>query len=114
MAPARATGEKEGGGRADVYATGAVLYEMLAGEPPFTGPNARAVLTRSLTETPRALTSVRAGLVPSFDTLVQKALAKSPMDRYASAETLGAAEGSAAVIGVVGEEDVARPPVIAI
>jgi serine/threonine-protein kinase len=91
MAPEQATGEKEVDGRADVYATGAVLYEMLAGEPPFTGPNARAVLTRSLTETPRALTSVRAGLVPSFDTLVQKALAKSPMDRYASAETLGTA-----------------------
>jgi serine/threonine-protein kinase len=91
MAPEQATGEKEVDGRADVYATGAVLYEMLAGEPPFTGPNARAVLTRSLTETPRALTSVRAGLVPSFDTLVQKALAKSAVDRYASAEALGAA-----------------------
>jgi serine/threonine-protein kinase len=115
MAPEQATGEKEVDGRADVYATGAVLYEMLAGEPPFTGPNARAVLTRSLTETPRALTSVRAGLVPSFDTLVQKALAKSPMDRYASAETLGtaldqvrlamfASSGSMATLTPVGTE----------
>ncbi len=88
MAPEQATGEKEVDGRADVYATGAVLYEMIAGEPPFTGPTARIILTRSLTEKARALSSVREGLVPSVDTLVSKSLAKNPGDRFATADAL--------------------------
>jgi len=88
MAPEQATGEKEVDGRADVYATGAVLYEMLAGEPPFTGPSARIILTRSLTEAPRALTAARQGLPPSLDAVVQKALAKNPADRYATGSAL--------------------------
>jgi serine/threonine-protein kinase len=88
MAPEQATGEKEVDGRADVYATGAVLYEMLAGEPPFTGPSARVILTRSLTETPRALTGARQGLSPAVDGVVQKALAKNPVDRYATGGAL--------------------------
>jgi TolB-like protein/tetratricopeptide (TPR) repeat protein len=88
MAPEQATGEKEVDGRADVYATGAVLYEMLAGEPPFTGPSARVILTRSLTEAPRALTGARQGLSPAVDGVVQKALAKNPADRYATGGAL--------------------------
>ena len=84
MAPEQATGDKEVDGRADVYATGAVLYEMLAGEPPFTGPSARVILTRSLTELPRSLTGARQGLPPPSMRVVQKALAKNPVDRYAT------------------------------
>jgi serine/threonine-protein kinase len=91
MAPEQATGERDVDGRADVYATGAILYEMLAGEPPFTGSNARAILTKSLTERPKPITQVRAGLVPILDTVVQKALAKSPDDRYATAADFVAA-----------------------
>ena len=91
MAPEQATGEKDVDGRADVYATGAILYEMLAGEPPFTGQNARAILTKSLTEKPRPITQVRAGLTPAVDTLVQKALAKAADDRYTSATDFVAA-----------------------
>jgi len=91
MAPEQATGEKAVDGRADVYAVGAILYEMLAGQPPFSGSSARAVLTKSLTERPRAVTEVRAGIAPAMDTLVQKALAKAPEDRYASGADLVAA-----------------------
>jgi TolB-like protein/Tfp pilus assembly protein PilF/tRNA A-37 threonylcarbamoyl transferase component Bud32 len=88
MAPEQATGERDVDGRADVYATGAVLYEMLAGEPPFTGANARAVLTKSLTETPKSLSEVRPEVTGAVNTVVQMALAKSAAERHATAEAL--------------------------
>ena len=88
MAPEQAGGERGVDGRADVYAVGAVLYEMLAGEPPFTGPTSRAVVMRSMTEAPRPITATRAGLSPTVEGVVLKALAKSPADRYAGADTM--------------------------
>ena len=88
MAPEQATGEREVDGRADIYALGAVMYEMMAGEPPFTGPNARAIITRSLTEEPRSLTTSRAGFPVAVNSAVMKALAKSPSDRYANAQEM--------------------------
>lgn len=88
MAPEQATGEREVDGRADVYALGAVMYEMMAGEPPFTGPTARAIITRSLTEEPRSLTVSRAGFPALVNSAVMKALAKSPSDRYANAQQM--------------------------
>jgi serine/threonine-protein kinase len=113
MAPEQATGEKEVDGRADVYATGAVLYEMLAGEPPFTGPSARIILTRSLTEAPRALTAARQGLPPALDAVVQKALAKNPVDRYSTGEALIGAIDSMRQVGMSsGSSPVATSPVV--
>ncbi len=91
MAPEQAMGDKEVDARADIYAVGALLYEMIAGEPPFTGPTARAIVTRSMTENPRSLTSSRADLVPDVDRVALKALAKSPADRYPTATALAAA-----------------------
>ena len=88
MAPEQATGEREVDGRADIYALGAVMYEMVAGEPPFTGPTARAIITRSLTEEPRSLTVSRAGLPAAVNSSIMKALAKSPSDRYANAQEM--------------------------
>ncbi len=91
MAPEQATGEREVDGRADIYALGAVMYEMMAGEPPFTGPTARAIITRSLTEEPRSLTVSRTGLPAAVNSAVMKALAKSPSDRYANAGEMASA-----------------------
>ena len=91
MAPEQAMGDREVDARADIYAVGALLYEMIAGEPPFTGPTPRAIMTRSMTENPRSLTSARTGLTPDVDRIALKALAKSPADRFPTAQSLAAA-----------------------
>ena len=85
MSPEQASGMRDVDGRCDVYATAAVLYEMLAGEPPFTGPTAQVIIARSLTEEPRSLSAVRQNLPASLPSLVARALAKSPADRPANA-----------------------------
>ncbi len=85
MAPEQATGEKNVDARADVYALGAVTYEMLAGEPPFTGPTAQAIVAKVITERPRPLREVRDTVPPHVAAAVQSALEKLPADRPAGA-----------------------------
>ena len=84
MSPEQASGQKQIDGRADVYALGCVLYEMIAGEPPFTGPTAQAVISRALTEHPRPLATVRPPAV-AFQGVVSRAMAMAPADRFATA-----------------------------
>jgi serine/threonine-protein kinase len=84
MSPEQASGQKQIDGRADVYALGCVLYEMIAGEPPFTGPTAQAVISRALTERPRRLATVRPPAV-AFQGVVSRAMATAPADRFATA-----------------------------
>jgi serine/threonine-protein kinase len=91
MAPEQAMGDREVDARADIYAVGALLYEMIAGEPPFTGPTAQAIVARSMTENPRSLTNSRTNLVPDVDQVAMKALSKSPADRYQTAKALATA-----------------------
>ena len=88
MSPEQATGAGTVDGRADLYAMGCVLYEMLVGEPPFTGPNAQAIITRSLVDKPRSLSATRATVTPALDGVVARTLAKNPADRYQTAEEL--------------------------
>ncbi|HEX9894965.1 MAG TPA: protein kinase [Gemmatimonadales bacterium] len=88
MSPEQATGASDVDARTDVYAVGSVLYEMIAGEAPFTGPTAQAIIARSLTEPPRPLAATRPGLSPQVEAVVKRALAKSPADRYATAKAL--------------------------
>jgi serine/threonine-protein kinase len=85
MSPEQAAGERTIDLRSDIYSLGCVLYEALAGEPPFTGPTAQAVIARRFTETPRPLREVRETVPASVERAVAKALAKSPADRFGSA-----------------------------
>ena len=85
MSPEQAAGERAIDHRSDIYSLGCVLYEALAGEPPFTGPTAQAVIARRFTETPRPLRELRETVPASVERAVAKALAKSPADRFGSA-----------------------------
>lgn len=85
MAPEQAMGERNIDARADVYALGAVVYEMFAGEPPFTGPTAQSIVAKVMTERPRALRALRDTVPASVETAVASALEKLPADRPANA-----------------------------
>ncbi len=91
MSPEQATGERIIDARSDVYALGAVTYEMLVGEPPFTGPTVQAVVARLLSEAPRSITAQRKAVPPHVDAAVMRALEKLPADRFAHAATFAAA-----------------------
>ena len=85
MSPEQATGDRLLDARSDVYSLAAVLYEMLAGEPPVTGPSAQAMIAKLMTERPVHLRVVRGSVPEAVDAAVAKALDKTPADRFASA-----------------------------
>ena len=85
MSPEQATGERTLDARTDIYSLASVLYEMLAGEPPHTGPTVQSVIAKVLTDRPRPLRALRESVPPAVEAAVQKALAKVPADRFASA-----------------------------
>ncbi len=90
MSPEQASGG-EIDARTDVYALGCVLYEMLVGEPPFSGPTSAAVLLRAMTETPRPVRATRPAAPVALEAAVSRAMARTPADRFASAAELAAA-----------------------
>ncbi len=85
MAPEQAMGDRSVDHRVDVYALGAVTYEMLAGEPPFTGPTAQAIMAKVITERPRPLAELRDTTPPQVAAAVHEALQKLAADRPATA-----------------------------
>jgi len=87
MSPEQASGEIELDGRSDVYSLACVLYEMLAGEPPFSGRTAQAVIARHLSEPPPSLRVVRRGLPAWLEDVLQTALAKAAADRFPTADS---------------------------
>jgi TolB-like protein len=91
MSPEQAAGERSLDGRTDIYSLGCVLYEMLVGEPPFTGPTAQVVLMRRFTESPRPVHESRETVPPALEQVVSKALARAPADRFATAGQLAQA-----------------------
>lgn len=85
MSPEQLSGVRHLDARSDVYALGAVVYEMLAGEPPATGVNLQALLARVLHEAPTPLHLVRSTVPLAAEQVIGRALAKTPADRFPSA-----------------------------
>ena len=88
MSPEQAGAERDLDGRSDIYSLGCVLYEMLAGAPPFTGPNARSIIARHMTEPPPDVGTVRPDLPTGAAVLLKRMLAKSRNARPATAALL--------------------------
>ncbi|MDH4045824.1 MAG: serine/threonine protein kinase, partial [Gemmatimonadota bacterium] len=84
MSPEQATGDRELDARTDVFALGCVLYEMLTGAPPFTGPTAQAVITKLVTEEAPPVTGQRRTVPPQIADALHQALEKMPADRFAT------------------------------
>ncbi len=85
MSPEQAMGEREITARSDVYGLGAMTYEMLVGEPPFTGPTAQAIIAKVMTSEPASLTLQRKSVPPAVEDAVLIALSKLPADRFGTA-----------------------------
>ncbi len=84
MSPEQSTGERDVDARTDVYALGSMLYEMLAGEPPFTGPTPQAVISKRMATPAPSITVVRDGIPAEVERAVSKALSRTPADRFST------------------------------
>jgi serine/threonine-protein kinase len=85
MSPEQAAGDRSLDGRTDVYSLGTVLYEMLAGEPPFTGPTAQAIIAKRFKGEVPQVRQARSAVPESVERAIARALAPLPADRFVSA-----------------------------
>ena len=98
MSPEQCAGRPDIDGRSDLYNLGCTLYEMLAGQPPFTGP-AESLAYQHLNLTPRPIRELRPSVTPAVEAALTRALAKTPADRFASAALFAAAlDGAGAAV----------------
>ena len=116
MSPEQAAASRELDGRSDLYALGCVLYEMLAGQPPFVGATAQQLLARHAIDPVPPLRTVRATVPDGVEQSVMRALAKVPADRFPTAAEFAAGAGRAARDGASSPPPtpaLARPPLAA-
>src|SRR5205814_9015622 len=102
MSPEQAGGSKDVDGRSDLYSLGCVLYEMLAGHPPFTGGTAHEILARHSMDAVPSLAAARPTVPEGLERAIATALAKVPADRFSTAAQLAdalARRGSSATVG---------------
>jgi serine/threonine-protein kinase len=91
MSPEQATASAHLDGRSDLYSLACVLFEMLAGEPPFSGHSAQAVIAKHLLETPPSVEVVRPSVPPAVSAAIRRGMAKQAVDRFATAAEFRAA-----------------------
>jgi eukaryotic-like serine/threonine-protein kinase len=91
MSPEQASAEKEIDGRSDIYSLACVVFEMLAGEPPFSAPNARTLIAKHIHEPAPSISTARPDLPPSVPRALSIALSKAPADRFETVEEFVAA-----------------------
>ena len=95
VSPEQATADRALDARSDIYSLGCVLYEMLAGEPPFTGPTAQAVIPKRFIDTAPSARRLRGTIPVAVDRAIAKALERSPADRFSNAAAFADALGQA-------------------
>ena len=109
MSPEQAMGERAIDARSDIYSLAAVTYEMLTGEPPFTGATVQAVVAKVISAEPQPVTMTRRNVPPAVSLAVHRGLEKLPADRHGSAaEFASALSGAGAVTGTL--RAAATPP----
>ncbi len=110
MSPEQAMGERTIDARSDIYALGAVTYEMLTGDAPFLGSNVQAIVAKVLSEKPTPLHTLRDTVPEHIETAVLTALAKLPADRFASAAEFASALGASPTVATAAGARRAAPP----
>ncbi len=108
MSPEQAMGEREVDGRADIYSLGIVGYQMLAGELPFSAANTPSMLMKHLSEPPRPLLDLRPDLPANLAAAIERALCKSPADRWPDAASFRDALSESAPVTLTGTAAAAR------